>query len=647
MTDEAALLAAIHANPDEDTPRLVYADWLDEHGQPERAEFIRVQIELSHLTEDDERERPLRDRRWELWEAHREQWTAEIGIVESDKIKVEFRRGFIDELNIYDDIPAGIALACSVPGVRRLTLGRVALTPETVRALAALDLDSLTISDTPFPREWLELLEPLPCGTVLNISPKDAPFPADVWHEFQSQRIGRLSDLAPAKRHAEARRWQRGHDEHHGYTRGRKTVCIQDIKACDVELRLLAELNEIEEVRIDECDLTAAGIEHIAKLPNLKSLNLFWVPAMSVSPLSRCTTLEKLRAISEYGITIDDAGTEGLEQLANLRELTLRARGAGELTLARLGSLRKLTSLDIELQPIKNAESFAPLSNLTALERLDIGGDVPGDALRFLAPCRGLQTMKLQVPAGVTEDFASLGALTELLVIHLQGEAVTDAAIRHLAPLKKLRTLMVQRTEVTPDGARWLADRLPEATIILDEYVAKSRRAAITFCRRLAERDDGASALLPTHWGYEQGWTTAEPTRALNDDGWENISVADYEVVGPASLRLYARDESNPAAVVSNFLRQHSPSYQPVLEESDIVALGGNSASRVYSAGRDRSLVAIVENNGKCAVLTCDAPATRFEEFRPLFLYIAWSLRVGPAALEGVGEEVTVPVSGL
>lgn len=49
MTDRDALLAAILAQPKEDTPRLVYADWLEENGQPERAEFIRLQIELALL----------------------------------------------------------------------------------------------------------------------------------------------------------------------------------------------------------------------------------------------------------------------------------------------------------------------------------------------------------------------------------------------------------------------------------------------------------------------------------------------------------------------------------------------------------------------------------------------------------------------
>lgn len=45
--DGTALLAAIREHPEEDTPRLMYADWLEEHGERERAEFIRVQCELA------------------------------------------------------------------------------------------------------------------------------------------------------------------------------------------------------------------------------------------------------------------------------------------------------------------------------------------------------------------------------------------------------------------------------------------------------------------------------------------------------------------------------------------------------------------------------------------------------------------------
>ncbi len=43
-TDGAGLLDAILAAPDDDVPRLVCADWLDDNGQAERAEFVRLQI---------------------------------------------------------------------------------------------------------------------------------------------------------------------------------------------------------------------------------------------------------------------------------------------------------------------------------------------------------------------------------------------------------------------------------------------------------------------------------------------------------------------------------------------------------------------------------------------------------------------------
>ena len=49
MTEHDALLTAVLAAPGDDLPRLVLADHLDEHGSPARAEFIRVQVEMSRL----------------------------------------------------------------------------------------------------------------------------------------------------------------------------------------------------------------------------------------------------------------------------------------------------------------------------------------------------------------------------------------------------------------------------------------------------------------------------------------------------------------------------------------------------------------------------------------------------------------------
>jgi uncharacterized protein (TIGR02996 family) len=49
MTHDDAFLADILEHPADDVPRLVYADWLTEAGEEDRAEFIRVQCAAEKL----------------------------------------------------------------------------------------------------------------------------------------------------------------------------------------------------------------------------------------------------------------------------------------------------------------------------------------------------------------------------------------------------------------------------------------------------------------------------------------------------------------------------------------------------------------------------------------------------------------------
>jgi uncharacterized protein (TIGR02996 family) len=51
MIQEDSFLWAISENPDDDAPRLAFAVWLQEHGDP-RGEFIRVQCELAKIGKD-------------------------------------------------------------------------------------------------------------------------------------------------------------------------------------------------------------------------------------------------------------------------------------------------------------------------------------------------------------------------------------------------------------------------------------------------------------------------------------------------------------------------------------------------------------------------------------------------------------------
>lgn len=72
MTEADAFMTAIIESPWDDSPRLMFADWLEEHGQEERANFIRVQVELAAILQERnglamEAVEPLRRCEWALF----------------------------------------------------------------------------------------------------------------------------------------------------------------------------------------------------------------------------------------------------------------------------------------------------------------------------------------------------------------------------------------------------------------------------------------------------------------------------------------------------------------------------------------------------------------------------------------------------
>ena len=73
-----ALLAGVLAAPHDDPPRLVYADWLEERGETEAAEYLRVQCEIAHLTDRDPRVLELSARLHELAARLDPAWVADV-----------------------------------------------------------------------------------------------------------------------------------------------------------------------------------------------------------------------------------------------------------------------------------------------------------------------------------------------------------------------------------------------------------------------------------------------------------------------------------------------------------------------------------------------------------------------------------------
>jgi uncharacterized protein (TIGR02996 family) len=86
------LLQAILDAPEDDAPRLVYADWLEEHGDADRAEFIRVQIQRAQFPSIDERQSELQARERRLLVSHARAWCGDWWLA------YRFRRGFLESI---------------------------------------------------------------------------------------------------------------------------------------------------------------------------------------------------------------------------------------------------------------------------------------------------------------------------------------------------------------------------------------------------------------------------------------------------------------------------------------------------------------------------------------------------------------------
>jgi uncharacterized protein (TIGR02996 family) len=99
-----AFLKDIIEHPEDDAPRLIYADWLEDHGDENdrlRAEFIRAQCRLATLPPDSDEALALADRADDLLAEHRKGWEGPLGKLVG---RCEFHRGFVSSIDVkYSD----------------------------------------------------------------------------------------------------------------------------------------------------------------------------------------------------------------------------------------------------------------------------------------------------------------------------------------------------------------------------------------------------------------------------------------------------------------------------------------------------------------------------------------------------------------
>lgn len=143
MNEREAFIRGIAANLYDDAPRLAFADWLDEHGEHDRAEFIRVQCELEPIRDQYEIPRAAELHTREKQLAKYAVW---LGDMPKDwgawnvGISVEFRRGFPDllALSAKYSLEHAAAIRALHPTIRRSVIYCLDGWGERLAACAAL-----------------------------------------------------------------------------------------------------------------------------------------------------------------------------------------------------------------------------------------------------------------------------------------------------------------------------------------------------------------------------------------------------------------------------------------------------------------------------------------------------------------------------
>ena len=348
--EQAALLNAIIQNPQEDTPRLVYADWLQENEQPDRAEFIRLQIEQENAI-DLEVYDSLADRSVAMALDFEKQWAAEF--LGRAVYGVGFRRGFVEE--IYSTATAfirrGAAWAARTP-LREVHLTAVAGRGAKLAACEHLaGITNLSICDDSFADDDFRHLALSPyAGGIRSLHlggpgyPPGIP-PGDPDRPYRVRVGDAIRTLARAKFRSQLTSLQ---------------IETQERIAPGALAGLLqtGDFPELWDFYLSGGRIGDEGALAVAACPGLGRLEYLYLGANDLSDAALVALLSSTRLPVLYSLALgyNHLTSGGLEQIAalalppHLTLLSLRGNFLGEVNVDSLVQLcRRNTNLHVDL----------------------------------------------------------------------------------------------------------------------------------------------------------------------------------------------------------------------------------------------------------------------------------------------------------
>jgi uncharacterized protein (TIGR02996 family) len=507
MTDAQALLHAVCADPDNLTLRLIYADFLEDQGDP-RAEFIRVQCELAGLDEDDDGRTALEERELALLNKHGSAWVNQLELAYKP---CAFRRGFVESLTMRaDEFLANAERLFGLTPLRELYLTYAAPETEALAACAYLarlsrlrigvvgDTDVMTLCTSPHLANLRALTL---AGSQLGLNGLRALLacPALVGlrelglHHSQQMAATELELLAKESNFSDL-----------------EVLHLESVRVGGAGLQALAASRRLPHLRmlhLRHCDLTDAGVRALAAsghFPQLTDLDLTGnnLHTETLIALAGFANLGLAR-LRNLNLSINPLNASGVQRLAlsahvaALRKLALCSCGLTSEAARFLGQINspELSSLNLSDNPIEHegAEHLAQAPGLARLRELHLvaceltawsvkaltwsphlsglrvldlhGNPIDDNGLLALGACplRPHLTALGLVGCHLTDDGIATSHswpnLPALCRLELAGNILTDASARRLAEsplLEKLTHLDLSDTDITSDGVRVL-----------------------------------------------------------------------------------------------------------------------------------------------------------------------------------------------
>lgn len=334
MRSEEDFCEAIFAEPDEDLPRLVFADWLEEQGNP-RGEFIRLQCQLQDPTLPPAVREEWTFRSQQLLDDYRSEW---LGEEFRFAVRLRFERGF----PVFAEINAHVLLAHAEQLFRAAPL------------LRGLRLDEVH----PVLGELLHLPQ------LLQIRHLDLS-----WNHLRPEGAETL--LGGARQ----RRWQQTLRAWFGERSTATKIGGSEATSA---------LQNVERLHLGSNSLGDAGVGYLAATPALAALRTLDLSDNAISDLgaqrlAECRHWQHLVQLNLASNEIQELGASSLSQavwrsgmkILHVGYNRLRDVGVSALVASRWPELESLALQANQIQR-PGAESLMHLAQLPSLRDLDL-----------------------------------------------------------------------------------------------------------------------------------------------------------------------------------------------------------------------------------------------------------------------------------